>query len=186
MNLNSSNINLTLRKATVNPPDDLIIAMRKYGITDPLEKAHFLSQCSHESGGFRWTQEFADGSAYEGNTDLGNTQSGDGVKFKGRGYIQVTGRKNYTAYNRFLQSQGITDDVVTHPELLSSKYAADSACYWWKFIGNVSPYAQRGDTPLDVEVVTRRVNGGTNGYPDRLARFNGYWAKLKNDGNLYS
>lgn len=186
VNVNSSNINNTIRKSTVNPPDDLIIAMRKYGITDALEKAHFLSQCGHESGGFKWVQEFADGSAYEGRTDLGNTQSGDGRRFKGRGYIQITGRANYTAYNNYLKSQGITDDVVSNPDLVASKYAADSACYWWRYIGKVKPYALRGSTPLDVEVVTKRVNGGTNGYSDRLARFNGYWAKLKDNNALYS
>jgi putative chitinase len=184
-NINSSIINLA-RKATVTPPDDLIVAMRNYGITDALEKAHFLSQCSHESGGFRFTEERADGSAYEGKKNLGNTQSGDGKRFKGRGYIQITGRYNYTQYNNYLHANGNTDDIIANPELVATKYAADSACFYWKYLGKVTPYAKQGSTPLHVLSVTKRINSAANGYDDRLARFNGYWAKLKDDNALYS
>ena len=86
-------------KTSVKVPPEIVVAMRKYGVgRSPLERAHFLAQCAHESGGFIYREELASGAAYEGRRDLGNTQSGDGVRFKGRGYIQLTGRANYTKF----------------------------------------------------------------------------------------
>lgn len=90
----------------------------KYGVITPKRIASFLSQVGHESGGLLYTEELASGSAYEGRSDLGNTQKGDGVKFKGRGLIQTTGRKNY---QDFKDKFGV--DVVNHPELLGGKNA---------------------------------------------------------------
>jgi putative chitinase len=169
------------------PPTALIKAMKEYGITDPIEKAHFLAQCSHESGGFAWTKEFASGEAYEGRKDLGNTQPGDGKRFKGRGYIQITGRANYTKYNQYLKSKGVNIDVLANPQLLETAYAADSACYWWKFLSrDITKLAKAGTTPNDVVKVTRRVNGGTNGLADRQSRFDGYWTTLQKDPNSYT
>ena len=169
------------------PPPELVKAMRRYGITSPKERAHFLAQCAHESGGFRWKKEFASGKAYEGRKDLGNTQPGDGVKFKGRGYIQITGRDNYTRYNNYLKTIGSKADVLNNPAQLETDYfAADSACYWWKYLSrNISGLAV-GTTTADVQRVTKRVNGGTNGLADRQAKFNKYWGDIEKDNSAYA
>lgn len=91
------------------------VHFRTYGILDTgLRLAHFMGQCAHESGGFRYMEEIASGAAYEGRADLGNTQPGDGKRYKGRGPIQTTGRANYRRDGRTL---GI--DLEAHPELLS-------------------------------------------------------------------
>jgi putative chitinase len=169
------------------PPTALVQAMRDYGIKDPKERAHFLAQCSHESGGFAWTKEFASGAAYEGRKDLGNTETGDGKRFKGRGYIQITGRANYTKYNQHLISKGIKDDVVTNPGLVATKFAADSACYWWKFLSrNITSLALAGTADANVKKVSKRVNGGYNGLADRIGRFKGYWEELSKDSSKYA
>jgi putative chitinase len=176
-------------KPSKTPPAALVQAMRDYGIKDPKERAHFLAQCAHESGGFAWTKEFASGAAYEGRKDLGNTETGDGKRFKGRGYIQITGRANYTKYNQYLVSKGITDDVVTNPGLVATKFAADSACYWWKFLSrNITALALAGTADGNVRKVSKRVNGGdpANGLADRIGRFKGYWAELSKDSSKYA
>lgn len=174
-------------KPSKTPPTALVEAMKAYGITGPKEKAHFLAQCAHESGNFAWTQEFATGAAYEGRKDLGNTQPGDGRKFKGRGYIQITGRANYQKYANFLKSKGVRDDIMTNPNLVATKFAADSACYWWKFLSRgITSLANAGASPVHVKSVTKRVNGGTNGLSDRQSKFNNYWAKLSQDPSAFS
>lgn len=90
----------------------------QYGLNTKERIASFLSQVGHESGGLLYTEEIASGAAYEGRADLGNTQKGDGVRFKGRGLIQTTGRKNY---QDFKDKFGV--DVINHPELLGAKNA---------------------------------------------------------------
>ncbi len=101
--------------------------MPKYGIDSDKEVAAFIAQIGHESGQLRYVEELASGSAYEGRKDLGNTQAGDGVRFKGRGLIQITGRFNYTQL-----SKDLGEDFIKHPELLSTpKYAVQSACWFW-------------------------------------------------------
>jgi len=169
------------------PPTELVRAMRRYGITAPTERAHFLAQCAHESGNFQWKKEFASGKAYEGRKDLGNTQPGDGVKFKGRGYIQITGRENYTKYSKYLKSTGSKADIMTNPSILEGDYfAADSACYWWKYLSRNITGLTGGITTADVGRVTQRVNGGTNGLDDRQAKFNKYWADISKDNSAYA
>ncbi len=168
------------------PPRELIKAMKDYNISSDLERAHFLAQTSHESNNFYYTEEIASGAAYEGRKDLGNTQPGDGIRFKGRGYIQLTGRSNYRAYNNYLKSKGITDDVLLNPELVATKYFADSAAYWWKNIGiRVSERANNGSSDIDVLNVTTRVNGGTNGYEDRLEKFDYYWSEIEKNNQAF-
>ncbi len=133
-------------------------AMRLYGINTPLRIAAFLAQIGHESGSLRYVRELASGEAYEGRKDLGNTRIGDGVRFKGRGLIQVTGRTNYTIVARALEI-----DCVNHPGLLEVPgHAAESAAWWWQTHG-LNELADRGE----FEKITRKINGGLNGQRDR-------------------
>jgi len=190
----------TIQAATItnnatakNPPNDVIQAMKNYGITTPLQKAHFLSQISHESGQFKYREELASGAAYEGRKRLGNTVKGDGVKFKGRGYIQLTGRANYTKYNAYLKSKGITDDIVANPSLVATKYAADVSAWYWAILGpkGVKKFNQKANTGSSEAVVSKIstwVNGGdpANGLADRKQKFNYYWSVLQKDSNAYN
>lgn len=123
-------------------------------------QAHFLAQLAHESDGFRTTVEYASGSAYEGRRDLGNTQPGDGVRFKGRGLIQLTGRANYAEFGKLL---GV--DLVADPALAAKfPYAALTAALYWK------RRALNADADADdVRAVTRKINGGYNGLATRQA-----------------
>lgn len=131
---------------------------REYKINTPVRFAAFLAQIAYESGCFRYTEEIASGAAYEGRLDLGNTQSGDGTRFKGRGLIQLTGRYNYT---RLTEDTGI--DFLTCPSLLSTpEYAVLSACWYWGTRG-LNSVADSGDFLL----LTKLINGGHNGYADR-------------------
>jgi putative chitinase len=144
--------------------EPLKAGMIKYAITTPLQMAHFIAQLGHESASFLYTEEIASGAAYEGRRDLGNTEPGDGKRFKGRGLIQLTGRANYAAYSRFT---GI--DYVAGPERLSTDplVAVDVACWFWKDRG-VDRLAEQDD----VKAVTKRINGGYNGLDDRIQNLN--------------
>lgn len=140
--------------------EPLKAGMTKYGITTALQAAHFVAQLGHESMSFLYSEEIASGSAYEGRTDLGNTQPGDGRRFKGRGLIQLTGRANYAAYSKFT---GV--NYLAQPERVSTDpvVAVDVSCWFWKDRG-VYKLAEQDD----VKAVTRRINGGFNGLDDRL------------------
>jgi len=140
----------------------------KFGITNNLRLAHFLAQCAHESGDWRYKTEIASGQAYEGRRDLGNTQTGDGVRFKGRGYIQLTGRSNYGVFSQF-----IGEDCVAQPDLVANKYPLASAAFFFNR-NNLWAICDQGATDSVVTKVSRRVNGGTNGLADRLAKFRIY------------
>ncbi len=163
----------------VEPNALLIEAMKIFKIDTPIRRAHFLAQCAHESGGFKWVREFASGTAYEGREDLGNTQKGDGVKFKGRGYIQLTGRANYTKFKG-----SIKDDIIKNPILVEQAYVAQSAAWFWKTRDFNS--IANDDTVDTLKRVTKRVNGGYNGYEERKKYFCGYWKKLQQNPNLYT
>jgi putative chitinase len=132
--------------------------LSNYEITTRLRIAHFLAQICHESAGLRTTEEFADGSAYEGRADLGNVEPGDGARFKGRGLLQLTGRANYKAYGDDL---GI--DLIGNP-----KQAADPptslkiASLYWKKHG-INPLCDADN----LRAVTQKVNGGLNGLDSR-------------------
>ena len=143
-------------------------AMAKHGITSKNEVAAFLSQIGVESGNLKWTEELASGAAYEGRRDLGNTQPGDGVRFKGRGLIQLTGRANYTAFAKAMNRP----DILQNPSLVSKDpmLAVESAIYYWNSRKGLRQAAQAGD----IDKVSRLVNGGTNGLNDRRAYFRGY------------
>ncbi len=138
------------------------VHMRSYGILDNhLRLIHFVAQVGHESGSFKYMQEIASGAAYEGRQDLGNTQVGDGVRYKGRGVIQLTGRANYRNYGRAL---GI--DFERHPDIVATpSIGMLVACKYWSDKG-LNALADIGD----IQTITRRINGGLNGYDDRLRR----------------
>jgi putative chitinase len=185
------------QKATKNPPSDIIQAMKTYGITDPLEKAHFLAQISHESGQFKYREEIWGPTraqkTYEGRVKgLGNTQPGDGFRYKGRGYMQLTGRANYKKYNEYLKSKGIKDDVLKDPSLVGTKYAADVSAWFWKVAGpsggvkNFPVRSRQGSSVADVTKITKWVNGGTNGIQDRIQKFNYYWSILQKNPNAFT
>lgn len=133
--------------------------LQKYSINTHLRVAHFLAQVLHESGSLRYNEEIASGAKYEGRRDLGNVAPGDGVKFKGRGLIQLTGRANYKAYGVYLG-----EHLEKFPELVAGKYAADVAGWYWK-TKNINELADKDD----LQAVTKRVNGGLNGFNDRLS-----------------
>lgn len=137
-------------------------AMDEFGIDTPARQAAFLAQVCHESGSLRYVRELASGEAYEGRDDLGNTEPGDGMRFKGRGLIQITGRANYRECGRAL---GLP--LEDEPELLEQvENACRSAAWFWKSRG-LNAFADAGD----FRAITRRINGGINGYTDRLAAY---------------
>lgn len=134
-------------------------------LAEPLRLAHFMAQLGHESGGFRYMEEIWGPTpaqrGYEGRADLGNTQAGDGFGYKGRGPIQITGRANYRRFGRKI---GI--DLERHPELAAiPSIGLLTACAYWADKG-LNALADRDD----VEGVTRKINGGTNGLADRKRR----------------
>ena len=137
-------------------------AMREGGINTKLRKAAFIAQTAHESGGFYYREELASGDAYEGRLDLGNTQPGDGRRYKGRGYIQLTGRANYAEAGRDL---GL--DLLNFPELAAQpKNAARIAVWFWNKKG-LNSLADQG--PAAFDSITRRINGALRGKPQRDA-----------------
>ena len=187
---------------------DAVIAMipdtaAKFQINTPLRLAHFLAQCGHESGGFRATQENLNYSAkglngifkkyfpteaaaaayarqpqkiaskvYANRMGNGNEASGEGYKFRGRGYIQLTGKENYTAFGK-----SIGEDIVSNPDVVASKYALLSAAWFFSKNG-LHKMADEGASDLVVTKITKRVNGGTIGLPDRIKHFKEYYHLL--------
>ncbi|MDC8758591.1 glycoside hydrolase family 19 protein [Janthinobacterium fluminis] len=137
-------------------------AMAEFGINTPARQASFLAQLGHESGQLRYVRELASGAAYEGRADLGNTVAGDGVRYKGRGLLQITGRANYAACGRALALA-----LVERPELLELvPHACRSAAWFWQSRG-LNELADAGDQLR----ITRRINGGSTGLAERLALF---------------
>jgi putative chitinase len=174
----------------------------KFNITTPLRLAHFLSQCGHESGGFKAVSENLNYSAdglkkifpkyfpgnlnesyarqpekianrvYSSRMGNGNEVSGEGFKFRGRGYIQLTGKSNYEAFDKT-----VGDDILANPDLVSTKYPLASAAFFFNNNGLWS-VCDRGADDATVTAVTKRVNGGTIGLPDRLKHFKEYYSLL--------
>lgn len=147
----------------------LLEAMERYEINTPARRAAFLAQCAEESDSL-WRlrdhfktergEEYAPGDAYEGRADLGNSEDGDGRRFKGRGLLQITGRANYAAV-----SAALGPDFVAAPELLNEpKWAALAAGWYWQSHG-CNELADVGD----FKKITRAINGGLNGLDARLA-----------------
>jgi putative chitinase len=149
--------------AFVQPLND---CLDEFGITTPARTAAFLAQVAHESAELRYTREIADGTAYELRADLGNTQPGDGPRFKGRGLLQVTGRANYAACGAAL---GL--DLVSNPALLEApSQASRSAAWFWQSRG------LNGAADADkFGAITRTINGGFTHLDERIA----YWLRAR-------
>jgi putative chitinase len=130
----------------------------EFAIDTPARIRMFLAQVGHESGQLRYVREIASGEAYEGRADLGNTSPGDGVKFRGRGLIQITGRRNYV-----LASLALGLPLLEKPELLEQDEFACRVSGWFWYNNNLSALADKGLFRL----ITKRINGGYNGYADR-------------------
>ena len=174
----------------------------KFGITNVLRLAHFLSQCGHESGGFKAVNEnlnySADGlkkifpkyfpgnisesyarnpekianKVYSSRMGNGDEASGDGWKYKGAGYIQLTGKSNYAAFDKF-----VDDDILANPSLVATKYPLASAAFFFQSNGLWS-ICDKGADDATVTAVTKRVNGGTIGLADRIKHFKEYYSLL--------
>jgi putative chitinase len=202
---NSGNLKLSNLKGHI---PDAVIAMipdtaAKFGINTPLRLAHFLAQCGHESGGFRATQENLNYSAkglmgifkkyfptealanayarqpakiaarvYGGRMGNGAEATGEGYKFRGRGYIQLTGKENYTAFGK-----SIGEDILSNPDKVAGPYALLSAAWFFSKNG-LHKIADEGASDAVVTKITKRVNGGTIGLPDRIKHFKEYYKLL--------
>ena len=198
---------LKLEKLKGHIPDSVIAQIpdtaAKFEINTPLRLAHFLAQCGHESGGFRLTKENLNYSAkglngtfkkyfptlesavpyerkpdkiankvYGGRMGNGPESSGEGAKFCGRGYIQLTGKENYTAFGK-----SINEDMSANPEKVASSYALLSAA-WFFNKNKLHIMADGGASDAVVTSITKRVNGGTIGLPDRIKHFKEYYSLL--------
>jgi putative chitinase len=199
---------MDLNKLKGHVPDTVIAqipdVVAKFEINTPLRLAHFLAQCGHESGGFRVVNENLNYSAkglmgifkkyfpteakandyqrkpekianavYANRMGNGPEASGEGFKFRGRGYIQLTGKQNYTAFGK-----SINEDIAANPDLVASKYPLMSAAWFFNKNG-LHKMADEGASDAVVTKVTKRVNGGTIGLPDRIKHFNEYYSLLK-------
>ena len=177
--------------------------MEKFKIDTPLELAHFLAQCGHESGNFKAVSENLNYSAdglkkifpkyfpgnlnesyarkpeaiasrvYASRMGNGNEASKEGFKFRGRGYIQLTGKANYTEFDKFVE-----DDILANPDLVATKYPLLSAA-WFFSKNKLNEIASKGADDATVTAVTKRVNGGTIGLEDRIKHFKEFYALLK-------
>lgn len=155
------------RKSAAPYVDLLNELLPYYKINTHLRLSHFLGQILHECAGFKYVVEGASGAAYEGRADLGNIYPGDGVKYKGRGCMQTTGRTNYTAFSRKF---GI--DCVNHPELLEEpKWALAAGLYYWGTRG-LNSYADKDallqiSQIINIGSVPRNKDRLPNGWADR-------------------
>jgi len=175
----------------------------KFNITTPLRLAHFLAQCGHESGNFKAVSENLNYSAdglkkifpkyfpgnlnesyarqpekiaarvYGGRMGNGDEASGEGYRFRGRGYIQLTGKENYKAFDATVE-----DDILANPDLVATKYPLMSAAFFFNN-NKLWSICDLGATEDVVKKVTLRVNGGQIGILDRIKHFNEFYALLK-------
>jgi putative chitinase len=202
---NSSGLNLDKLKGHI--PDSVLSQIpetaKKFNITTNLRLAHFLAQCSHESGNFKAVSENLNYSkeglkkvfgkyfpgtlnesyakqpekiasrVYGNRMGNGDEASKDGWKYRGRSYIQLTGKSNYAAFDKF-----VDDDIVNDPDLVATKYPLMAAAwFFWK--NNLWTICDQGSTDQVVTSVTKRVNGGTIGLSDRIKHFKEYYSLLK-------
>lgn len=179
--------------------DQIPLVINRFKIDNPLRLAHFLSQCAHESMGFRATNENLSYTSdkimevfpryfrtisckgYVHNAELlgnrvyadrmgnGNELSGDGFKYRGRGFIQMTGKNNYAQFDKF-----VDDDILGNPNLVALKYPLLSAAYWWD-VNNMNKWSEK-ETPTQIR---KRVNAGTIGVEITMELFYEYYEILK-------
>jgi putative chitinase len=146
-------------------------AMLVADVTTFLRAVLWCAQVGHESGGLQWMEEIADGSGYEGRSDLGNNQPGDGRRFKGRGPIQLTGRYNYRKFSQWAHGRGLVDSPAffeDNPQAVSDpRWGFMAAAFFWS-TNNINRFADG----REVTNSTRVINGGTNGLQDRINRYN--------------
>lgn len=195
-----------LNKLSGHVPDAVIGQIpecaEKFQINTTLRLAHFLAQCSHESGGFKVTQEnlnysadglkkifpkyFPDNLAdsyarqpekiasrvYANRMGNGDEESKEGYKYRGRGYIQLTGKDNYGSF-----AKTVEDDILSDPDLVSSNYSLLSAAWFWSS-RSLNASADKGSSDAVVTEITKKVNGGTIGLDDRIKHFKEYYALL--------
>lgn len=191
------NLDKLSTKIPANVLEQIPLIMEKFSLNTPLRLAHFLSQCAHESGNFKAVTEnlnysskglraifgkyFKDdviAKAYERKPEKianrvygsrmgnGDEASGDGWKFRGRGYIQLTGKDNYSQFDKVVE-----DDILASPDLVATKYPLMSAAFFFEK-NNLWKICDGGADKEDVIALTKRINGGTHGLEDRLAKFN--------------
>lgn len=174
----------------------------KFNINTPLRLAHFLAQCAHESGGFKAREENLNYSAeglkenfskyFPGNLadsyarqpekiashvyalrmGNGDEASKEGYKYRGRGYIQLTGKENYRKFD-----QSVDDDILNNPDLVAAKYPLLSAAWFWAN-NLLNPLADQGASDDVVIQITKKVNGGLNGLDERIKYFKKYYPLL--------
>jgi putative chitinase len=199
---------MDINKLKGHIPDEVIKQLpdtiAKFELNTSLRLAHFLAQAGHESGGFKLVTENlnygakgllgvfkkyfptqAKAALYErkpekiANLVYGNRMgngveaSGDGYKFRGRGYIQLTGKDNYKAFDCV-----VPESILDNPDLVATKYPLLSAA-WFFHKNRIHTIADEGASDATVTRVTKRVNGGTIGLPDRLKHFKQYYNLLK-------
>jgi len=197
---------LSLEKLRGHIPDSVISqipeAAIKFNITNNLRLAHFLAQCSHESGGFKSVSENLNYSSdglkkifgryfpgnlsesyskqpekiasrvYGGRMGNGDESTKEGYKFRGRGFIQLTGKSNYVNFTKF-----IGEDCVSNPDLVATKYPLASAAFFFNN-NNLWSICDKGTSDDVVTQVTKRVNGGILGLQDRVNHFNEFYSLL--------
>ena len=198
---------LNIEKLKGHIPEAVLVQIpetaKKFNITNNLRLAHFLAQCGHESGNFKAVSENLNYSAdglkkifgkyfpgnlnesyarqpekiaarvYASRMGNGDEASKEGFKFRGRGYIQLTGKNNYTNFSKF-----IGEDCVANPDLVATKYPLASAAFFFDS-NKLWSICDKGADDVTVTAVTKRVNGGTIGLPDRIKHFKEYYNLLK-------
>lgn len=182
--------------------DQLFDTCTRFNINTPLRLAHFLAQCDHESAHFSRIEEnlnysakglmatfrkyFDDISAesyahnrimiasrvYADRMGNGDEDSQDGWMYRGRGYLQLTGKDNYRAFDA-----AIPDNILEYPDFVATKYPLMSAGWYWGF-HRLNEEADMGSDQQIVANITRKINGGYNGLQDRQNLFDRYWVAL--------
>ena len=182
--------------------EELPNVIERFNINTTLRLAHFLSQCAHESANFKAVSENLNYSAqglkrtfpkyftgnlnesyarkpekiasrvYGGRMGNGDESTKEGFKFRGRGYIQLTGKNNFKRFSDF-----IGEDVVVNPDLVATKYPLASAGFFF-YSNKLWSICDKGATDAVVTELTKRINGGTNGLADRISKFKKFYSAL--------